>query len=397
MKHPLKTLALAFLVLACGTPQKAVPVLHDMDLVGGYHREPRIWDAERFAPHVSFVDENGKEQWLFQSFLFIEGHDAIRNRNLSLGPVGISAGKESWEGQLDLWLGPEAGVKALDEACAAVAGRIGKPDRKRYVILAIPDAIMFETFADKASSTTYWGAVDGEQLDFATVEGQLKAYRWYIDEARKRFRALQCRYLELGGFYILSEELHLSYGETPEERLNCQYKRWEEIVPEVAAYCHAEGEGLWWIPYHLAPGYRHWKELGFDQAYMQPNWYWDLYYGHHPFDKTLEAIKTYGMGMELEFEYSAVYSQMPEGTRGPDGAGKMIFTRADVPALQGRLRTYMQQFKDAGLYGKAPVALYSGSNALTQLATSPYPEDQALYRELCTFILGNRVSQNADK
>ena len=384
MKHLLLLLSLA--LAACAPSATPSPqTFQDVDLVGGWRREPRIWDAQRFAPHVSYTAPDGKEQWLFQAFLFIEGADVVHGKNLGLAGEGISSSKAEWEYQLDLWLGREGGVKALDQACASVAARIGAPEKKRQVIICIPDATMLENFADKSSSTTYWG----NGLDFARVEDQVKAYQWYIDQTRERFQALHCQYLELAGFYILSEELNLPY-DVP---LNCQYKRWETIIPAVADYVHASGEGLYWIPYHMAPGYKYWKDLGFDQAWMQPNWYWDLYYGDHPFDKTMEAVSTYGLGMELEFEYSCIYSQMPEGTMGPDGAGKMIFHPSDVPALQDRVRTYMQQYKDAGLYGSGSVALYSGSNALTQLATSPVAEDQALYREICEFVLGNRGNQ----
>lgn len=397
MRKIVLLLSLACVAAACGTIRKSVPVLSDMDLVGGYHREPVTWDAARFAPHVSFTAGDGEEQWLFQSFLMIESVDVARGLHFSLGPDGQSAGRESWEDMLQRWLGPDGAVAALDEACAAAAARIGKPAQKRQVIITLPDAVMFERFADKHSSTTYWGAVNGRQLDFSDVQDQLAAYHWYIDTAREMFRKLHCKYLELGGFYVLSEELHLSYGETPMERLNCQYKRWEEIVPALSEYCHARAEGLWWIPYHMAPGYRHWKKLGFDMAFMQPNWYWDLYYGNHPFDKTLEAIKAFGMGMELEFEFSAVADQMTGGVMGPDGAGKLVFRSSDVPALQDRLRYYMQAFKEAGLYGVAPLAVYSGSNALTQLAVSPLPQDQALYLELCEFVVGARKAFYASK
>lgn len=389
MRKFLLALGTLLALAACSAPKPAaVPFLADLDLVGYYHREPRVWTAERLAPHVSFTDSAGRERWLFEAFLFIEAHDPMRDLTMSVAPAGHSAGKASWEDQLTLWLGPEGGVAALDRAVAAAAARIGDPPRKRYVVITVPDAIMLEHFADKASSTKYWGALDdGRELDFAAVEDQLAALRWYIDRARAMFAALDCRYLELAGFYVVSEDLPVAYGETEAERLNCAYKRWETIVPALSDYCHAAGQGLYWIPYHLAPGYRYWQRLGFDQAWMQPNFYWDLHKPEaHPFDKTLEAVRDYGMGMELEFEYSAVASVMREVGEGPDGSGKMVFTEADVPALKEQFRTYLRRFKEAGLYGVAPLALYSGSDALTQLATSPDPEDHALYLELCQFI-----------
>ena len=387
----LSLLGLLLALSGCRAPvAPAVPVFSDLDLVGYYHREPRVWSAERFGPHVSFVDAAGQEQWLFEAFLFIEAHDPVRDRMMTIAPSGLSAGRDSWEDQLEIWLGPEGSVAQLEQACADAAARIGDPPHKRYVVVAVPDAVMLENFADKRSSTCYWGALDGVAVDFATVEGQLKALRWYIDEARARFAALDCRYLELGGFYVVSEDLPVAYGETEAERLNCAYKRWESIVPALAEDCHAAGQGLYWIPYHMAPGYKYWKRLGFDQAWMQPNYYWDLHTpGAHPFEKTIDAVKEYGMGMELEFEYSLVSYVMAEMKEGPDAAGKMVFTETDVPALKEQFRDYLRRFKEAGLYGVAPVALYSGSNALTQLATSPDPSDVALYREICTFIAGS--------
>ena len=371
---------------ACGTASpavKEVPLYSDVDLVGYWHREPHHWNAERFAPHVSWLAPDGSEQWLFQAFLFLEGSDWMHDKTFVLGQ-GESADKSIWQYQLDLWLGKDGCVSELEKACSAVAGRIGPPKRKRGVIIGIPDAIMFSKFSDKSSSTDYWG--DG--LDFAKVEDRLKALYWYIDSARQMFDALACRYLELAGFYITSEEIYLPY----DNDVNCKYKNWDMIAPALSEYCHAASQGLYWIPYHLGPGYKYWKQLGIDQAWMQPNWYWDLRgKKEHPFPATIAAIKEADMsGMELEFEYSAVAAEMTPGVMGPDGAGRLTFTHDDVPALQDRVRRYMQEYRDAGFYRQRSVALYSGSNALTQLASSSLPQDRALYDELCRFILGNR-------
>ena len=372
--------------LSCSTaqPPSGPRTFTDVSLVGYWHRDPMHWDAARFAPHVSWQAPDGTEHWLFEAFLFLEGVDRVQGKNLVISPSGTSAGKDSWQYQLELWLGADGGVKSLDSACETVASRIGEPPRKRGVIIGLPDAILFEHFADKTSSTTYWG--DG--LDFARVEDRMKALRWYMDSARRMFDALQCRYLELSGFYITSEEIYLPY----DIDVNCRYKNWEEIVPLLSEYCHGNGQGLYWIPYHLAPGYKHWKELGIDQAWMQPNWYWDLRNeGRHPFEKTVAAIREAGLGgMELEMEYSAVAGQMTGGRLGPDGEGKLVFTGDDVPALQNRVRRYMQEYKEAGFYGQKSIALYSGSNAFTQLAESSKPEDRALYDDICRFVLGNR-------
>ena len=355
----------------------------DLDLVGYWHREPYAWDAGRLAPHVSWKAPDGSEQWLFEGFLFLEGSDWLHQKTLVIAPDGVSATKAEWSFQLDLWLGKDSGVGALEKACAAVAERIGAPKQKRQVVIGLPDAIQFQRFSDKNSPTVYWG--DG--LDFSKTGDQLKALDWYMDEVRTRFAALHCRYVELAGFYITAEEIYLPY----DIDVNCRYKRFEEIIPALAERCHSHGEGLYWIPYNMAPGIKYWKQLGIDQAWMQPNWYWDHKAGEkHPFDRTMATISELGMGMELEFEYSAVAAEMGPGVKGPDSFGRLRFTSEDVPALQDRVRHYMQQYRDAGLMGTGSIALYSGSNALTQLAASALPQDRALYDEICRFVLENR-------
>ena len=253
---------------------------------------------------------------------------------------------------------------------------------------------MFRNFADKGSSTVYWGKLNGRDLDFSKPEDQEAAYQWYMDECRKRFSQLDLRHVELCGFYILSEELHLSpdfyssfgLNGVESETFNWRYKHWEVIVPWAAAYAHSCNEGLWWIPYHMAPGYKLWKELGFDMAFMQPNYYWDNGDVSHPLSKTAEALKRYRMGIELEFEYSLVAEVMADGRSGPDGSGKMVFTKADVPMLRGRVREYMQAYKDTGLYGVLPIAVYSGTDAWHQLAVSQDSGDSEMFLEICRFI-----------
>lgn len=395
-------IATLLLTLSCsGNPlypwekaRESAPVFPDISIVGAYHRAPFEWTPERFASHVTYVDTAGTEHWLYGAFLFLEAKDVTHGRNFAVEPAGESARKDGWEDLLDRWVGPEGSVKALDDAVAAAAERLGAPSRKRQVVLMMPDPIRFATFADKGSATDYWGEAAGRRLDFARTDDQLSAWRWFIDTARGRMSSLQLRYTELAGFYILSEELHLPDGLTDAERVNWQHKNWEILIPGIAEYLHSLHEGLYWVPYHMAPGYRKWKELGFDQAWMQPNYYWDLHApGRHPFEDTFRAMQEYGLGMEIEFEWSMVSEVMREVGAGPDGAGRMVFTPDDVPALQDRLREYMHRFKAQGFYGKAPLAVYSGSDAMHQLATSKDPADRPVYDELCQFILGNPLRE----
>ena len=77
---------------------------------------------------------------------------------------------------------------------------------------------------------------------------------------------------------------------------------------------------------------------------------------------------------------------MADGRSGPDGNGSPTFYLKDVPMLRQRVRDYMDMYKRTGLYGQIPIAVYSGTDAWSQLATSPDPEDRAMFLELCNFI-----------
>ena len=345
---------------------------------------PENWDSNRFAPHVSFVDYEGDEKWLFQAFLAITGID-MEGKNYGINNNGrLSADKASWEALLAYWMDKGGAFDQLDAAIDAAGKRIGGTVPTRFVVMEMPDPIMFERFTDKSSSTTYWGALDGELLDFSKIDDQIRALEWYIDTARARFAALAPEHLQLAGFYILSEEL---VAKT--DGWNYQYKRWDRILPPVGEFLNARNEGLYWIPYLGADGTDIWQSLGIDFAWLQPNHYWD-YNNEKPIAKAFQQMLSLGMGMELEFEYSMVEEVMKTpGIMGPDGAGNYVFTLKDVPTLRARFQDYMTGYRTFGLYGKYPIALYSGSNALWQLANSKENDDIAMYRELCRFIIEN--------
>ncbi|MBR1575108.1 MAG: DUF4855 domain-containing protein [Bacteroidales bacterium] len=385
-----------------------VPTPADMTLIPGHssHRNPLAWDKERWSKHVSYVDENGAEHWLFDCFLLIEGQQTGQYGGQGYTYVLTeaatpSAPKELWQQALDFWFNggtfpwqeswwgdgvhtfgrwysgrmvtpsprfDEGQLTALDACIRETSARIGPPPTKRYVVVSLPEPIYFENYIASVSNpaagnTTYWGRVDGQTLDFSRVEDRVRACRWFIDEVRAAFARGQYENLELLGFYILPEILDTQW--------RAEYKKYDEVIPAVATYLHACNEGLYWIPYNMATGYKAWKDFGIDFAYMQPNFYWDET-GKNPMADTFREINRYGMGLELEFEYSMV-----EGVGGAASAAK----------YRARFDQYLQWARSSGVYGSRSIALYSGTDALHQLALSDAPEDRAMYHKLCHFII----------
>ena len=104
-------------------------------------------------------------------------------------------------------------------------------------------------------------------------------------------------------------------------------------------------------------------------------------------------MQQYNMGIELEFEYSMVASVMADGRSGPDGAGNPTFYASDVPALRANLRDYLNAYTSSGLYGVLPIAVYSGTDAMHQLATSTDSGDRQMYHELCQFIINSPLKK----
>ena len=385
-----------------------LPLPADMTLIPGpsSHREPLAWNRDRWKTHVSYTDEDGVEHWLFDSFLLIEGQQTG-----TYGSPGYtyvltessvpSAPKALWQQLLDFWFDggtfeqqesywgdgvntfgrwytgqmvspapsfADGQLQALDDCIGEVAGRIGEPPSKRYVIMSLPEPVFFDNYITavsnpSAASSVYWGTLDGRELDFSRVGDRILACKWFIDETRAAFARKQYRYIELLGFYILPEVLSLTW--------RTEYKKYDEIFPALASYLHGLNEGLYWIPYNLAEGYKVWKNFGIDMAYMQPNYYWDEE-GKHPMNRTFQEIDKYGMGLELEFEYSMV-----EAVNGAQSAQK----------YRARFDEYLAWAKSSGVYGTRSIALYSGTDAMEQLATSTLPDDRAMYHKLGHFII----------
>ena len=213
-------------------------------------------------------------------------------------------------------------------------------------------------------------------MDFSKTDHMLKAYKWYINEIRERFAQKDYRHIELLGFYIISETLTMKGG------WRYEYKKHEELIPKVADYCHSLNEGLYWIPYSVGDSehnkaLKNWKKFGFDLAVLQPNYYWE----NKKWATTCDYINKYDMGMEFEFE----------GTHG--GTTSILGNSSSAQSNKARFREYMTNARSYGIYGKKPIVLYTGTNALYELAVSTNASDRELYHEFGKFIIESALKR----
>ena len=356
-----------------------LPEFADMALCYGGHsaRNPQVWTKERFEKTVIYTDENEKRHWFFESMLMLEIWDDNYKVTYSIANDGKNSSRKShWEGLLDYWFADATGFQALDDCIAENAAKIGTPPSPRYIVFSLPDPVYFENYSNGVSgtnkNTVYWGTIDGVKMDFSRMGHRLQAYKWYIDQIRARFAEKDYRYVQLLGFYILSETLAL------EGAYRYTYKQHEELIPQVADYCHSRNEGLYWIPYSVSntdewhnKALKNWKTFGFDLTILQPNYYWD----DKEWKTTCDYINDYDMGMEFEFE----------GTHG--GSTSILGTSASAKNNKARFREYMTNAKRYGIYGKKPIVLYTGTNALYELAASQNASDKELYHEFGKFVI----------
>ena len=366
----------------------------DMAICYGGHsaRNPYLWTPERFSSTVSYVDTCGREHWLFDNMLMMEIWTDDYQVTYSIANDGRrSSDKENWVELLDYWFDDEYGFAALDECISQTVSRIGEPPFKRGVVFALPDPVYFEHYTDAMKGindkTVYWGSVESDMgadssLDFSKVEDRLKAYIWMVNQVRARFAAAGYRRIELIGFYVLSEELSFPGS------FRYEYKEHDRLIPALADYCHSVNEALFWVPYAMAPGVERWREYGFDMCVMQPNIYWEN--PRFTWEQIGQALDEYGLGMELEFEgthgepqNSSILSRLSGGDINP---------YAD--ANRGRFLEYLDFAREKGIYGTRPFVLYSGTDALRELAISRENEDMEVYHRLCSFIIENPLKDN---
>ena len=351
-------------------------ILSFSDLVlcygGSSHRTPYRWDKQRFAPFVTYTDKQGKEHWLFDSFLAIEFQvtSSIDSKPYSymVGLKLTSAAKPQWQELIDYWFDKDNGINALEEAVKEAAQRMGTPPSKRKVIFSFPNPVIYRLYDKTNESTVYWGELNGRELDFSVGKDRVDACKWFIDQVRRKFDEANYQYVELAGFYIISEEIVVSPA--VEDGWNHELKRSEEVVPPVAEYLHALNECLCWIPYNRAGGYKRWKQVGVDYAYMQPNHFWDDK-GERPLPRFFSDIKAHDLAMEFEFDEALL-----EG-------------KPNCDVYKKRFREYISNAKSEGIYGKQPLSYYHGTNGFYDLWASPAEKDKELYHEFCQFVTGN--------
>lgn len=313
---------------------------------GGTHRIP--WTSEQFRPYLTWTDpETGKEEWLFDGFLFLEfrsGKGEIYAKGYGQKP----ATKEDWLWYLDRIFASDLAVHALNQELAQTVQRLGQPPRKRKVVLTVPEPII---------QTVNWGELDGKSLDFTDTNDRIVATKWFIDQLLKRWEEGDFKHLELAGFYWVAEEM----GDSD-----------QQLILAAGNYIRSKQKRFFWIPWWNSPGSRTWKQLGFDAAYQQPNYFFVRY--NYPETHVLTACdfaKSQGMGLEMEWDDN-------------------LFT--DPEKFAPRFLNYFESFETKGVWDRSAVAHYMSGQGMINFQKSEIPRVKELYNKYGK-ILSQRQKQ----
>lgn len=313
------------------------------------------WKKERIIPNISYVNKDGEPtDWLFDGVLYL-GLASPAGRDFGLGQTNL----DDWKWYLGKTFAAAGDMQQLNEATKEVGVKLNQPDHKVKVVLMIPNP---------GESLNEFGDVDGDGVSESfnasvvgtekALENREKAVQWWLDQVRQRWQAANYSNLELVGMYWLEEQI--STSETG-----------PELVKAVSGQVHARNLKFFWIPHSLAYKSYMWKDVGFDAAALQPNYFFG---GMDPdrLEDAANLAKQYGMSNEVEFDDRML----------TDGV------------FRERYIEYLNSGVDTGLMQKGFRAYYQGNNAVYNLGVSKDPSLRLMYDWLYQYLNGTYVIHN---
>lgn len=321
----------------------AINPVRDLVLIyqGGAHRID--WTKDQFVPYVTHTFADGRKNWLFDGFLFLEFTD--NGKQLIPDLRMPNAQKGDWERYLDRVFEKGKSLDALNACIEEQKAELGDPGFKHKIVLTILPPLPHQKD---------WGELDGKALDFDNVEDAKAACQWFLNQLVDRFEKSGYNNLELSGIYWVAEDMAHNEG----------------FTRHVSDMVHEKGLQFAWIPYYKASGYDRWQELGFDIAYYQPNFFFRKDIPVSRLDEACSQARQYGMGLELEFDARALHES--------------------EDSFYDRLDAYMDAYWRNNVFTDAAIAYYEGGTGFLDFLKNPTPENRRLIDRLATIIVERR-------
>jgi len=294
-----------------------------------------LYTVDDFVHMLGVVDSAGQaSSWLCTGVIFLHLY-APSGRTFTTWIGGTPASGADWEEYLDSIAGPAGALRRLDSAVAVVEARAGRLGDKLPVALMIPypepkvDSVVFQ-------GTTY---------SMRSPDGRAGAVGGYARAATALFEQSRFSHLRLEGFYWLAENVGAIDTAT---------------VVRSAAQVHKIKKRLLWIPYYFALGQDRWRQLGFDEAWLQPNYFFDVKVPRDRLDSAARHAQREDLGIEIEFNAKLLTDSLHSE----------------------RLEPYLDMLMAVPALRRRSLALYDGQGALLRLSRATTPAERALYARL---------------
>jgi Domain of unknown function (DUF4855) len=293
------------------------------------------YSVDDFVRLIAAVDSTGRPvAWLSTGMVFLQLY-APSGRTFTTWIGGTPATGADWQEYADSLMKPSGALARLDSAVRLVETAAGPLSG------AFPVALMVPYPEPRVDSLSLGGTV----FDFHASAGRVAAAAAYVRAGKAEFASARYRRLRLDGFYWLSESVLPADTAT---------------VTGVAKVIHSERLRFLWIPYYHGAGMESWRQLGFDEAWLQPNFFFNLQVPPPRLDSAATRAIELGLGIEVEFN-SKIYS---------------------LPAYFDRLSPYLDMLEAHPALRSHSIALYEGQGALINLSRSSDSRDRALYARL---------------
>lgn len=312
--------------------RRLAPVFLMLAMTGVAHgQNPRRWAliyaAGRGHPRYAsdllestlYADSAGHPIRLFDGVVCLEVTSPLGHsfQNWQKGPPG----REDFSGYLDTLLAPNGPLARTDSI-------VGAHNDSLSVTIMVPYPL------GKATRES------DERTPFL---------QWYLNLADSLFKARGFAHLRLWGFYWLGEGI--SRGDTL-------------VVQHMSQLAHKSGFKMMWIPFYTSELAPKWRDLGFDVAFLQPNYFFTPSLDVSRMDSAVARAIRWGMNLEVEFDHRLV----------------------DDSLFAGRLNPYVEAITEAGSEAFPNIAVYDGAGALYKLQRSGTPQGRRAYRQLVELL-----------
>ncbi|MGG4343467.1 DUF4855 domain-containing protein [Paenibacillus lautus] len=339
-------------------PGEATAGIRNLNLLynGQYPNGLGDWNKERIIPNISYVNKDGEPvDWLFDGILYL-GLASPAGRDFGVGQTNL----EDWSWYLDKTFAAAGDMQQLNEATVEVGSKLNQPDHKMKVVLMIPNPGEYvNDFGDvdgDGVSESFRDSVVGKEK---AQENRIKVMQWWLDQVHQRWQEANYSNLELVGMYWLEEQISTS-------------DTGPDLIKAVSGKVHDMDLKFFWIPHSLAYKAFMWKDVGFDNAAFQPNYFFEAL-DYDRLEDAANLAKQYGMSNEVEFDDRML----------TDGV------------FRERFIDYLNSGVETGLMQNGYRAYYQGNNAVYNAAVNQDPSNRVLYDWLYQYVNGTYEINNA--